>query len=161
MIESATIADFNAIAELNVAAFSQFAGHLGPAPWEAMQQNLRNVAERARKAEFFVCRSGGEVVGSVGYCPAGQGDPAIYSLDMASVLLLAVHPGHRGKGLAKALTAACISRARNDGAACLALFTSELMQPAQHVYRSHGFQLESELPKRYGIRYFRFVLPLT
>jgi len=34
------------------------------------------------------------------------------------------------------------------------------MQSAQHVYRSLGFREESELPKRYGVRYVRFVLQL-
>ena len=161
MIETATREDFNAIADLNVAAFSQFSPLLEPGAWEAMQRNLRNIAERARKAEFFVCRAGNEIAGSVGYCPAGDGDPSIFSPEMASVLLLAVHPSHQGKGLAKALTAACIARARGDGAACLALFTSEFMQAAHHVYRSLGFRMESELPRRYGIRYFRFVMPLA
>jgi ribosomal protein S18 acetylase RimI-like enzyme len=161
MIETATTDDFNAIAELNVAAFAEFAPHLEAGPWQDMQKNLRNVAERARKAVFLVCRVGNEIAGSVGYCPAGKGDDAIFSPDMASVLLLAVHPRHRGKGLAKALTAACIARARDEGATCIALFTSELMQPAHHIYRSLGFRLESELPARYGIRYFRFVLPLA
>ncbi len=57
--------------------------------------------------------------------------------------------------------AACIARAREDNANAIGLFTSELMQPAHHVYRALGFRLESELPARYGIRYFRFVLPFA
>jgi ribosomal protein S18 acetylase RimI-like enzyme len=126
-----------------------------------MQKNLRKVAERAEAAEFLVCRAGSAIVGSVAYCPAGKSDPAIFKPDMASVLLLAVHPKHRGKGLAKALTAACISRARADGANSIGLFTSELMQSAQHVYRGLGFVQAAELPMRHGVMYFRFVLPLA
>jgi len=165
MITPATADDFDAIADLNVAAFAEFAPHLVSGGWDAMQKNLRNVAERAKKAKFLVFRpgngiAGNEIAGSVGYCPAGNSDPVIIGPDMASVVLLAVHPCHRGQGLARALTAACIARARDEGAPAIALFTSELMQPAQHVYRSLGFRLESELPRRYGLRYFRFVLPL-
>ncbi len=160
MVEAATSKDFDAIADLNVAAFAQFEDKLLPASWQDMLKNLRNVAERARTTEFMVCREGGEIVGSVGYCPAGKSNPGIFSADMASVVLLVVHPLHRGKGLGKALTAACIARARADGkASAIGLFTSELMQPAHHVYRSLGFRQESELPARYGIRYFRLVLP--
>jgi ribosomal protein S18 acetylase RimI-like enzyme len=80
---------------------------------------------------------------------------------MALVLLLAVHPMHRGKGLARKLTEACITRAKQDGAASIGLFTSEIMVAAQHLYKDLGFQLDSELPLRHGIRYFRFVLPLA
>src|SRR5512144_1642530 len=160
MIEAATNEDFDAIADLNVAAFAQFEPSLDPASWQDMLKNLRNVAERACTTEFYVCREGGEIVGSVGYCQAGKSNPNIFSPDMASVVLLVVHPDHRGKGMGKALTSTCIARARQDNANAIGLFTSELMQPAHHVYRTLGFQPDFELPARYGIRYFRFVLPL-
>jgi ribosomal protein S18 acetylase RimI-like enzyme len=161
LIEPARVDDFDAIAALNVAAYEEFASHLQSGAWEVMERNLRNIAERAKSAEFLVCREVGEVVGSVAYCPAGKSDPAIFSPTMASLLLLAVHPRQRGRGLAKALTQACIAKARLDQAGSVALFTSELMLPAQHIYRSLGFQLEAELPVRHGVRYFRFVLPLA
>lgn len=65
--------DFDAIAALNVAAYAEFAPSLSPGSWETMEKNLQNIAERARSAEFMVCRTAGEVVGSVAYCPAGKG----------------------------------------------------------------------------------------
>jgi ribosomal protein S18 acetylase RimI-like enzyme len=161
VIEKATSKDFEAIADLNVAAYAEFSALLQDGSWEVMRKNLRNIAERAEVAEFMVCRSGNDIIGSVAYCPAGKGDPAIFKLDMASILLLAVHPQHRGEDLAKALTVECISRARTDKASSIGLFTSELMQSALHIYRSLGFQQESELPPRHGVRYFRLVLSLT
>lgn len=161
MIEMATSKDFEAIADLNVAAYAEFSSLLRCGSWEVMQKNLRNIAERAEVAEFMVCRSGNDIIGSVAYCPAGKGDPSIFKPDMASILLLAVHPQHRGEGIAKVLTVECISRARTDKASSIGLFTSEVMQSAQHIYRSLGFQQESELPPRHGVRYFRLVLSLT
>jgi ribosomal protein S18 acetylase RimI-like enzyme len=161
VIETATRTDFDAIADLNIAAYAEFSLKLQSGSWEVMQKNLRKVSERAEAAEFLVCRAGGAIVGSVAYCPAGKGDPVIFKPDMASVLLLAVHPEYRGNGLAKALASECISRARADGANSIGLFTSELMQSAQHVYRGLGFVQEAELPMRHGVRYFRFVLPLA
>lgn len=161
MIEIATTSDFEAIAALNVAAYEQFALHLAEESWAVMQQNLSNISERARVAEFLVYRDAGTIVASVAYCPAGRGDPSVFQPDMASVLLLAVHPRHRGQGLARKLTESCIARAKQDGATAIGLFTSELMVPAQNLYKNLGFQLESELPPRHGIRYFRFVLPLA
>ncbi len=161
MIEIATSRDFEAIADLNVAAYAEFASCLPSGAWEVMQKNLRNIAERAETAEFMVYRSSNDIIGSVAYCPSGKSDPAIFRLDMASILVLAVHPEHRGQGIGKALTAVCISKAINDKASSIGLFTSERMQSAQHIYRDLGFQQESELPKRLGIRYFLFVLSLT
>ncbi len=161
MIEIATPSDFDTIAALNVTAYEQFALHLKEESWAVMQQNLSNISERARVAEFLVYRDSGKVVGSVAYCPPGRGNPSVFQPNMASVLLLAVHPRHRGKGLGRKLTESCIARAKQDGAATIGLFTSELMVPAQCLYKDLGFQMESELPPRYGIRYFRFVLPLA
>ena len=161
IIECASHEDFEAIGALNVMAYAEFAQQLSPGGWEVMQKHLRNIAERAQTAEFLISRSGPAVVGSVAYCPPGKGDPAIFKSDMAAVLLLAVHPEHRGNGLAKALTDVCVSRARSDGASSIGLFTSELMVTAQHIYRSLGFQEESELPSRHGVRYFRYVRSLA
>jgi len=154
VIENATNNDFQAIANLNVTAYEEFASFLPYGSWEVMQKNLQNIAERSEAAEFMVYRSGNDIIGSVAYCPSGKGDPTIFSPDMASLLLLAVHPMHRGKSIAKALTVACISKAINDKASSIALFTSELMQPAQHIYKNLGFQQESELPKRHGVTPF-------
>jgi ribosomal protein S18 acetylase RimI-like enzyme len=161
VIKTATIEDFEAIADLNVVAYAEFASYLPPGSWETMQKNLRNIQARAEVAEFMICHSGSDIIGSVAYCPAGKSDPAIFKPDIASILLLAVHPQHRGKGIAKALTIECIAKAKNDKASSIGLFTSELMQSAQRLYQSLGFQQKSELPKRHNIRYFRFILPLA
>jgi ribosomal protein S18 acetylase RimI-like enzyme len=160
-IRQASSEDFESIAALNIAAFVQFAPTLSPESWQAMQRNLVNIAERSQSAQFLIHRQEDAVVGSVAYCPAGNGDSSIFRPDMASALLLAVHPRYRGKGLAKALMALCISKARNDGAADVGLFTSELMSAAHHLYQRLGFQLDVELPRRHGLRYFRYVLPLN
>jgi len=161
VIETATSRDFDAIADLNVVAYTEFASYLPAGAWEIMQKNLRNIKERAEVAKFIIYSSGNDIIGSVAYCPAGKGDPAIFKPDIASILLLAVHPQHRGKGIAKALTIECITKAKKDKASSIGLFTSELMQSAQRLYQSLGFQKESELPKRHNIRYFRFILPLA
>ena len=160
LIEPATPADYPALAALAVAAYEEFAPHLPPGSWELMRPNLCNIAERAKTTEFLVVRDDGRIVASVGYCRPGDADPSIFPPHMAAIMLLAVHPSARRRGLAKRLVDACIERARRDRAPAIGLFTSEMMTSARRLYQSLGFQEDGDLPSRYGVRRIRLVLPL-
>jgi hypothetical protein len=50
--------------------------------------------------------------------------------------------------------------AKQDRAEVIALHTSELMINARRMYERLGFQQDIELPRRLGIRYWRYVLKL-
>jgi ribosomal protein S18 acetylase RimI-like enzyme len=160
MVSPAQPSDFDAIAALNVEAYREFADHMSPDGWRGIAANLRGVEARAHSARFFVMRSHGAIVGSVGYCPAGKGDPEIFPPDWAAVLLLAVSVTHRGRGIARNLVSTCIQCARDDAAGVIGLFTNEWMTAAQQLYESFGFRRESELPSRHGLRYWRYKLQL-
>jgi ribosomal protein S18 acetylase RimI-like enzyme len=159
-VEEATAADILAIADLNVAAYREFARRLGPTAWEAMQKNLRGVARLTGSVTFLVVRTPRGLAGSVGYCPPGRSDAAVFEPEWASIVLLAVSPRHRRRGVARALVRDCIRRARDDRAPTVALFTSELMTAAGELYRNLGFHGDRELPPRYGVRYWRLCLEL-
>jgi ribosomal protein S18 acetylase RimI-like enzyme len=161
MVSLAKVGDFDAIAALNVEAYREFAGRMSPDGWRDMEASLRDVKARAQTARFLVMRDHGAIVGSVGYCPAGKGNPEIFSPDWAAVLLLAVSPTHRSRGIARELVSACIQCARDDTAQVIGLFTSELMTAAQQLYESLGFRRESEIPSRRGLRYWRYKLQLA
>jgi ribosomal protein S18 acetylase RimI-like enzyme len=161
MVSLAQASDFEAIADLNVEAYREFAGRMSSDNWRRMETSLRAVEARARSAHFLVMRDQGAIVGSVGYCPAGKGNPEMFPPDWAAVLLLAVSPTHRGRGIARELVSACLQCARNDSAQVIGLFTSELMTSAQQLYESFGFRRETELPSRFGLRYWRYKLQLT
>jgi ribosomal protein S18 acetylase RimI-like enzyme len=160
MVSPATTQDFAAIVSLNVEAYREFSAHMTPEHWRGMETSLRAVEARAQFTQFLVIRDSGAIVGSVGYCPAGKGNPEIFPPDWAAMLLLAVAPSHRRHGLARELASACIERARQDSARLIGLFTSELMIAAQQLYESLGFRRESELPMRLGLRYWRYQLRL-
>jgi ribosomal protein S18 acetylase RimI-like enzyme len=160
MVTSASASDFDAIADLNVEAYCEFAGRMSHEGWRGMEASLRAVESRAKSARFLVMRDHGTIVGSVAYCPAGKGDLEIFPADWAGVLLLAVTPTHRGRGIARQLVSACIQCGRDDAAQVIGLFTNELMIAAQALYESFGFRRESELPSKYGLRYWRYKLPL-
>ena len=160
MVSLAQASDFDAIAALNVEAYQEFVGRMSPDGWRGMEASVRAVEARAQSARFLVMRDHGAIVGSVGYCPAGKGNPEIFPPEWAGVLLLAVAPTHRGCGIARTLVSACIQCARNDAAQAIGLFTNELMIAARQLYESLGFRQESESPLRFGLRYWRYKLQL-
>ena len=56
------------------------------------------------------------------------------------VAKMAVAESHKGKGLGRALMAACVERARAAGAPRLYLETNSALAPALALYRSFGFR---------------------
>ena len=58
--------------------------------------------------------------------------------DFAYLRALGVHPAARGGGVGRALTIACIERARADGAAGIALNTLSMMPAATALYEGLG-----------------------
>ncbi len=160
MIDRANERDFTAIAALNAAAFVEFADRLSPEGWRGMEARVRDIAGRAASSQFFVARTQGAIVGSVAYCPPGKSEPELFPADWAGLFLLAVAPGHRGRGIARALVSRCIESARADAARAIGLVTSELMTPAHHLYEAMGFRRDSDLPPKHGLRYWRYRLEL-
>ena len=82
--------------------------------------------ELPRIQSFFVAERDGEIVG----CCALR----VYSKRLAEVRSLAVHPDHRGQGVAGSLVDACRERGRERGVRQLLAVTSE-----PKFFESHGF----------------------
>ncbi len=156
-IEVAGAADLTAIARVNVLAFEEFSGTMAADHWAAMkaQVSLPRVEQLAEFAQFFVIRHQGPIVGSIAYCPPGRSRAPIPSA-WASILLLAVAPGHRDRRLGRTLIDTCMQRARDDRAPAVGLYTSASMTTAHHLYEQAGFQRVDELPPRHGLRYFLY-----
>ena len=161
MIEPATPDDHPEIAALAVASYQEYAPLLQPDHWDAMRVSISNIAQRAKSTQFLVVRDQDAIIASVGYSPPGAADPAMFPPKMPAIMLLAVHPSARRRGLAKLLINACLERARRDQANSIGLFTSTIMTSAVALYESLGFQLDGEVPSHYGVRRVRYVLPLS
>jgi ribosomal protein S18 acetylase RimI-like enzyme len=159
IVQRATSEDFAEIAALNVAAYKEFALLLGESDWAVMRGKLTDIDAVACHGEFWIVREEDEIVGSVAYCPPGKTDPLIPA-DWAAILLLAVRPSARRRGLARELVLACQRRAQEDQAGVIGLFTSQVMVAAQQLYERLGFRREADLPRRYGLRYWRYKLEL-
>lgn len=112
------------------------------------------------KATCFVARYEGKIIGMAFLLPSGN-PIDVYEAEWCSIRLVAVHPSHQGKRIAKTLTQICIDEAISNGEKTIALHTSSMMPAAMHVYESFGFKIIKDLGKRFGQQYFLYTLDLT
>ena len=133
--------DRQAVRDVTLAAYREFASVL-PAPfWNSYEQHLRTALAEEGPAERIVADRDGEILGSVLlYPPAVNayrgGAP---STGWPEVRLLAVAPAARGQGVGTALMEECIRRARCAGASALGLHTMDAMKTAVRMYERMGF----------------------
>ena len=104
---------------------------------------LGDVADRAAKAVVLAAVDP-EPLGCVTYVP-GLGEYAEFKdAGAAGVRMLAVASAARSKGVGRALTQACLDRARADGFRLLILHTMASAIAARHLYENMGFARASE-----------------
>jgi ribosomal protein S18 acetylase RimI-like enzyme len=130
-------AEHDALAVLTVAAYRALRSG-----WDlgSYADELADVASRAAVADVLVAVDDGEVIGGVTYVP-GPGNP--YAEDLrqgeAGIRMLAVSPAAQGRGAGRALTVACIDRAKDARARGVALHSTQWMTAAHRLYESLGF----------------------
>ena len=132
--------EYAALGELIVAAYHSLPPVL-PDVESAYDEQLRDVAHRAAVSCVLVAVGPtGELLGGVTYV-RGPDDPFSEQLreDEAGIRMLAVDPAFHGRGAGRALTLACIERARAAGRRRIVLHTGHWMAAARHLYESIGF----------------------
>lgn len=109
---------------------------------------LADVARRAEEVDVLVAWTAvaRRVVGCVTFV-TGPTSPWAELLDdrEAGIRMLAVDPAAQGRGVGRALVAACIEHARRCGCRAVMLHTTPWMTAAQHLYEQLGF---TRLPER-------------
>jgi ribosomal protein S18 acetylase RimI-like enzyme len=142
-IREAVPEDYEELARLMTAAYQEFAEILGE-DWEGYRDDLADVARRATEGTQLVAETAGRMVGTVTYYPPQDQTHADewswWPKGFAYLRALGVHPEARGRGVGRALTVACLERARADGAAGVALNTVSLMTAATALYEGLGFR---------------------
>jgi len=108
-------------------------------------QSLRDARRRAVEAELVVAVAGGELLGSVTFCPAGSPWREIAGDGEAEFRMLAVGQDSRRRGAARALVQHCIARSRELDLHALVICSDVRMHKAQRLYAELGFQ---RLPAR-------------
>lgn len=132
------------LGEVTVAAYR---GLRNGAPLGSYEERLRDVAGRSLECVVLVAvGAGGEVMGGVTYVPHSETAMSEFAdPDAAGMRMLAVDPAHQGAGAGRALTIACIERARTEGRHRLVLHSTPDMKVAQAMYERLGFAREPVL----------------
>jgi ribosomal protein S18 acetylase RimI-like enzyme len=107
---------------------------------DAYAEQLRDAARRAGEAELYVAELGGDLAGTVTFCPEGSAWCEVATVGEGEFRMLAVAPAARRQGVAAALTGACVERARELGYQALVLCSMSSQRPAQRLYERLGFR---------------------
>ncbi len=143
VIRAAEPTEYEVLGDLLVAAYRELPPMEGG---ESYFARLHDVAGRAAAADVLVAISGDRVVGGVTF--VGRGGPMvdIAREAEAEIRMLAVDPASQGAGVGRALTLACIERARAvPGCRRIVLSTRTDMTRARSMYERLGFR---RLPER-------------
>lgn len=111
----------------------------------ATKADIQALFARVGVVRIILAERDGQPVGCVAYFPPScarapdEELDALLPADHAYVGWLAVAPAHRRSGIGEALTRESITRARQDGASAVELFTAHYMVAAQRLYERLGF----------------------
>jgi ribosomal protein S18 acetylase RimI-like enzyme len=101
---------------------------------------LRDVAGRVREAEVLVAvDDDGRVLGCVTFAHPGTVWAEVARAGEGEFRMLAVAPPAQGRGVAAALVAACVERARELGYHAIAICVRDYNDTAKRLYARFGF----------------------
>ena len=134
--------EFDRLGKLTIAAYEAIDDPLEP----EYRRDLGKVRRRAKSCVVLVAVTpDGSVLGGATYIPRpGTPFSEVARDDEAEIRMLAVDPAAQGRGIGRALTTACLERARADGLAGMALYTRPHNVGAQRLYQSFGFARDPE-----------------
>lgn len=129
--------EYGAAGEATVAAWRDFYGEdLG-----SYADNLRDIASRAKDAVVLVAVEDDDIIGTVTYVPGFASPFAVHLNDgEAMIRMLSVAPAFKRRGVGRALSLACVERARAEGSKAVVLHADEIMDASQRLYVSIGFR---------------------
>ncbi|HEX6748647.1 MAG TPA: GNAT family N-acetyltransferase [Longimicrobium sp.] len=141
MIRDAREEDRDAVRELTLRAYAEYARVMAPSAWAGLEGAIHRALDEDAAAERIVAEHDGKLVGSVMLYPPETDayGGAANAAPWPELRLLAVSPDARGMGVGQALVDECVRRARAGGATELGLHTSQSMRAALRMYERMGF----------------------
>jgi GNAT superfamily N-acetyltransferase len=144
-------ADAENLNRIAVAAFDQFRDHYGD--WPAMLAGLSKTSDLSASGEVIIAKLQDKFAGAVAYFGPNSQKAAFFDQRWPIIRMLVVDPAFRGKGIGRALSDACIARAKRDGSPIIALHTSPIMSVALPMYLRMGFVKAYDAPPIFGVAY--------
>ena len=160
--------EYHRLGEMTVQAYQSLPGMPGPKEQTEYYAMLKDVAGRATQPSIEIWAAvdkDSNVLGGITFvgdmAEYNSGGSAGSQTDCAGVRLLAVKPEARGKGVGRALTLACIQRAKEIGRSLVVLHTTKSMETAWRLYQSMGFVRSPNLDFEQGrLEVYGFSLPI-
>lgn len=139
-IREAQADEYAAAGAVTAAAYREFA-RAGDPDWEDYLRRIEDVAERAQRTTIFVALDGERIVGCATLELDGRTDDHHGDLEPheAHIRMLGVDPDVRGRGVGRALMAACEERAVGAGRSLMTLDTTHRMTAARTMYERLGY----------------------
>ncbi len=151
-IRNAQKHEFVPLGQLMIEVYSQLNGFPSREQQPAYYKLLANIGDFTEKpgAELFVALSAnGNLLGGVVYFSNmayyGSGGTAPLEKQAAGFRLLAVNPRARGMGIGRALSQACIDKAKAQNHSQIIIHTTETMKVAWAMYEKLGFKRSPDL----------------
>jgi ribosomal protein S18 acetylase RimI-like enzyme len=145
-------AEFAALGRLMVEVYSNLEGFPQPHEQPGYYRMLADIGRFTEKPQTHVLvalTAADELVGGVVYfadmAQYGSGGTATAVKNASGIRLLGVSPAARNMGVGRALTLACVERARARGHAEVVLHTTAAMRVAWGLYERLGFVRSADL----------------
>jgi ribosomal protein S18 acetylase RimI-like enzyme len=140
-IREATAQEHAETGRVTADAYREFVAE-GNIEFQRYLDHIADVSGRAERTVIVVAVEDGRILGSSTLELDGRVEPDEGPLGPyeAHIRMLGVTPAARGRGIARMLMAECEARARATGRTLMTLNTTHLMQPAQKMYESLGYE---------------------
>jgi ribosomal protein S18 acetylase RimI-like enzyme len=140
-VREATTQEHDETGRVTADAYREFVAE-GDIDFQRYLDHIADVSGRAERTVIVVAVEDGRILGSSTLELDGRVEPDEDPLSPqeARRRMLGVTPAARGRGIARMLMAECESRARVTGRTLMTLNTTHLMQPAQKMYESLGYE---------------------
>ncbi|MCL6265516.1 bifunctional helix-turn-helix transcriptional regulator/GNAT family N-acetyltransferase [Flagellimonas myxillae] len=167
-IRNADPSEFKEIGQLMVLVYSGLQGFPKADEQPEYYQSLANIGDftKNKGTELLAAVTpNGKILGGVLYFRDlkhyGSGGVITEQKNASGFRLLAVDPSTRGLGIGKALSVACIAKAREHGHSQILIHSTEFMAPAQKMYKKLGFRRYPKLDfELNGLKVYGFQLKL-
>jgi GNAT superfamily N-acetyltransferase len=144
--------EYDDLGQLMSEVYSKLEGFPGPDEQPAYYEMLANIGSLSEKENTEVLVANSPELGMMGgvayfsdMAVYGSGGTATLEKNASGFRLLGVSPKARGLGAGKALSLACINKARAAGHSQIIIHTTQSMQLAWRMYENLGFVRSPDL----------------